>query len=76
MPQSIEMTRQQLYDLVWSRSMGEAAASIPMSHVSLKKLCAKHEVPGLPQACGLAYPWADLAAEYGDTGVAQLIALA
>jgi hypothetical protein len=25
MPQSIEMTRQQLYDLVWSRSMGDAA---------------------------------------------------
>lgn len=49
MPQSIEMTRQQLYDLVWSRSMGEAAASIPMSHVSLKKLCAKHEVPVPPQ---------------------------
>jgi hypothetical protein len=23
MPQSIEMTRQQLYDLVWSRSMGD-----------------------------------------------------
>jgi hypothetical protein len=34
MPQSIEMTRQQLYDLVWSRSMGDVAASIPMAHVS------------------------------------------
>jgi hypothetical protein len=30
MPQSLEMTRQQLYDLVWSRSMGDAAASIPV----------------------------------------------
>jgi hypothetical protein len=49
MPQSIEMTRQQLYDLVWSRSMGDAAASIPMSHVSLKKLCSKHHVPVPPQ---------------------------
>jgi hypothetical protein len=71
MPQSIEMTRQQLYDLVWSRSMGEAAASIPMSHVSLKKLCAKHEVPGLPQAHSLAHSRADLAPRYGDTGVAD-----
>jgi hypothetical protein len=34
MPQAIEMTRQQLYDLVWPRAMGDAAASIPMSHVS------------------------------------------
>jgi hypothetical protein len=45
MPQSIEMTRQQLYDLVWSRSVGAVAASIPMSHVNLRKLCAKHQVP-------------------------------
>ena len=45
MPQSIEMTRQELYDLVWSRSVGAVAASIPMSHVSLRKLCAKHQVP-------------------------------
>ena len=48
MPQSIEMTRQQLYDLVWSRCMGDVAASIPMAHVSLKKLCAKHQVPVPP----------------------------
>jgi hypothetical protein len=38
MPQSIEMTRQQLHDLVWSRSLAAVAASIPMSHLSLKKL--------------------------------------
>jgi hypothetical protein len=49
MPQSIEMTRQQLYDLVWARSMGDAAASIPMAHVTLKKLCVKHQVPVPPQ---------------------------
>jgi hypothetical protein len=49
MPQSIEMTRQQLYDLVWSRSMGDVAASIPMAHVSLKKLCSKYQVPVPPQ---------------------------
>jgi hypothetical protein len=49
MPQSIEMSRQQLYDLVWSRSMGDVAASIPMAHVSLKKLCSKYQVPVPPQ---------------------------
>jgi len=49
MPQAIEMTRQQLYDLVWSRSMGDVAASIPMAHVSLKKLCSKYQVPVPPQ---------------------------
>jgi hypothetical protein len=45
MPQSIEMTRQELYDLVWSRSVAAVAAGIPMSHLSLKRLCLKHQVP-------------------------------
>jgi hypothetical protein len=43
MPQPIEMTRQQLYDLVWSRSVGDVAAGIPMSHLSLKKLCLNRQ---------------------------------
>ena len=30
MPQAIEMSRQQLYDLVWSRSVGAVAAGIPV----------------------------------------------
>jgi hypothetical protein len=29
--------------------MGDAAASIPMAHVTLKKLCVKHQVPVPPQ---------------------------
>jgi hypothetical protein len=45
MPQSIEMTRQQLYELVWSKSVAAAAASIPMSHANLKELCLEHQVP-------------------------------
>jgi hypothetical protein len=45
MPQAIEMTRQQLHDLVWSRSVAAVAAGIPMSQLSLKKLCLKHQVP-------------------------------
>jgi len=29
MPASVEMTRQELYDLVWSKPMRDAAATIP-----------------------------------------------
>jgi hypothetical protein len=72
MPQSIEMTRQQLYDLVWSRSVGALAAGIPMSHLSLKRLCLKRgeprgqrplQVPGVREGRGLAHPWPDVAAD-------------
>jgi hypothetical protein len=45
MPQAIEITRQQLYDLVWSKPMRDAAATIPMSDVGLKKVCVRHHVP-------------------------------
>jgi hypothetical protein len=44
----IEMTRQQLYDLVWSKPTHLAAADMPMSQISLKKLCSKHGVPVPP----------------------------
>jgi hypothetical protein len=44
MANRIEMTRQQLSDLVWSMPIGKAASSFPMSHESLKKLCQRHEV--------------------------------
>jgi hypothetical protein len=50
MPQSIEMTRQQLYDLVWSRSMGDAAASIPMGACHPEK--ALREASGASAAAG------------------------
>jgi uncharacterized protein YqeY len=39
------MTRQQLYDLVWSKSVAAVAGSVPMSHVSLKRLCLNYRVP-------------------------------
>src|SRR5258708_16365989 len=43
------MSRQQAYELVCSKCMGNIAASIPMAPVSLKKLCSKYQVPVPPQ---------------------------
>ncbi|GEP62109.1 hypothetical protein RSO01_92750 [Reyranella soli] len=42
------MTGQQLHKLVWSMSLGKAAASFPMSHLALKEaLRAAAEEPDL-----------------------------
>jgi hypothetical protein len=41
----IEMTRQRIYDLVWLRPMYAAAASIPVSPITLKKIRLTHQVP-------------------------------
>lgn len=43
------MTRRQLYDLIWSKPMREAAAEIGISDVGLKKVCVRHRVPVPPQ---------------------------
>jgi hypothetical protein len=45
----VELTRRQLYDLVWSKPMRDAAATIPMSDVGLKKVCRKNQIPVPPQ---------------------------
>ncbi|SEP42840.1 hypothetical protein SAMN02990966_06109 [Rhodospirillales bacterium URHD0017] len=44
-----EMTRQELYDLVWSLPLHKAAATFPMSHLALKRLCQRHQIPVPPQ---------------------------
>jgi hypothetical protein len=44
-----EVTRQGLYELVWSMPMRDAAATIPMSDVGLKKVCRRHGVPVPPR---------------------------
>lgn len=49
MPSRREMTRKQLHKLVWSQPMRDAAATIPMSDVGLKKVCRRHGVPVPPQ---------------------------
>ena len=43
------MTRKQLYDLIWSKPMRDAAAEIGISDVGLKKVCLRHHVPVPPQ---------------------------
>lgn len=48
MPRPTEMTRQQLYDLVWDKPMPMVAAGFPMSPITLKKICLKHQVPVPP----------------------------
>ena len=39
------MTRQELWELVWSMPLGRAAATLPMSHLALKRLCERHQIP-------------------------------
>lgn len=43
------MTRRQLYDLIWSKPMRDAAAEIGISDVGLKKVCIRHRIPVPPQ---------------------------
>jgi hypothetical protein len=43
------MTRRQLYDLIWSKPMRDAAGEIGISDVGLKKVCVRHRVPVPPQ---------------------------
>jgi hypothetical protein len=45
----LKLTRQQLYELVWSKPMRDAAATIPMSDVGLKKVCCRQGVPVPPR---------------------------
>jgi hypothetical protein len=39
------MTRQELYDLVWSMPLARAAATLGMAHLTLKKVCQESLVP-------------------------------
>jgi hypothetical protein len=43
------LSRRQLYDLVWSKPMRDAAAEIGISDVGLKKVCVRYRVPVPPQ---------------------------
>jgi len=44
-----QLTRQELYDLVWSKPMKAAAASVSMSSGSLNRICHRHGVPMPPR---------------------------
>ena len=41
----VEVTRQKLYDLVWSKPMTKLALEYNLSDNGLRKICKKHEIP-------------------------------
>ena len=43
------LTRQELYDLVWSTPMTKLAESFGLSDVGLAKICDRHRVPTPPR---------------------------
>jgi hypothetical protein len=40
-----ELTRQSLFEMVWSEPMTKLAAQFKISDVALKKICLRHEIP-------------------------------
>ena len=46
--EKVEVTRQELYNLVWSKPMSKLALEYNLSDNGLRKICKKHEIP-LPQ---------------------------
>ncbi|MBV8649525.1 hypothetical protein, partial [Paludibacterium sp.] len=52
-----DLTRRELFDLVWGRPMTKVAADLGISDVALHKICDKHRIP----APGRGY-WAKVAA--------------
>ena len=45
MAELIEVTRQELYDLVWSMPLARVAAKLGMAHATTKKLCQESVIP-------------------------------
>lgn len=43
------LTREELYELVWTTPMSRLAAAFAISDVGLKKLCARHDIPTPPR---------------------------
>lgn len=39
------LTREQLFDLIWSKPMTQVAAKLGISDVGLKKICRRHRIP-------------------------------
>lgn len=54
---SIQLTRKELYDMVWERPVIKVAAEFDVSDVAIHKICRKHNVPVPPRGY-----WAKLAA--------------
>jgi hypothetical protein len=58
----ITLTREELFDLVWTKPMSRLAAEYSMSNVGLAKLCARHDIPTPPRGY-----WAKLKAGEAPT---------
>ena len=43
--EKVEVTRQELYDLVWSKPMSKLALEYNMSDNGLRKICKKFDIP-------------------------------
>ena len=43
--EKVEVTRQELYNLVWSKPMSKLALKYNLSDNGLRKICKKHEIP-------------------------------
>lgn len=54
---SIQLTRRELYEMIWTRPTTKVAADLGISDVALHKICEKHRIP----SPGRGY-WAKLAA--------------
>src|SRR5215472_15832472 len=52
----IHLTRQELYDRIWSAPFREVATSLGMSDVGLGKLCRRNGIPTPPQGFHLKSP--------------------
>jgi hypothetical protein len=44
-PEKISLTRQELYERVWTTPMQKLAMQFGLSDVGLAKLCRRHEIP-------------------------------
>lgn len=44
-PGTVQLSRTELYDLVWREPLNKLAARFQMSDVALRKRCIKHRIP-------------------------------
>ena len=45
----IEISREDLYEMVWDRPMSQLSKELGMSDVGIRKICRRHNIPTPPQ---------------------------
>jgi len=48
---TVTMTREELYELVWSKPVRQLAGEFGFSNVGLAKICKRHEIPRVQSCC-------------------------